>query len=68
MTAQVESRGTALLFLSLWDQNSPRGGLLGQGKETRCPLYRRLDGRQGLSGRLRKMWPSKEQKTGHALQ
>jgi hypothetical protein len=26
-------------------------------KETRYPLYRRVDGHQGRSGRARKIWP-----------
>ena len=34
-----------------------RSGRFTPGKETRCPLYSRLNGPQGRSGRLRKMSP-----------
>jgi len=35
----------------------PRPGRFAPGKETRCPLYRRLIGPQGRSGRVRKTSP-----------
>jgi hypothetical protein len=34
-----------------------RPGRFTPGKDTRCPLYRRLGGPQGRSGRLRKISP-----------
>ena len=38
--------------------STPRPGRLTPRKETRYPLYRRLDGPQGWSGRVRKTSPS----------
>jgi hypothetical protein len=35
--------------------STPRPGHLTTGKETRYPLYRRLGGRQGQSGRMQKI-------------
>jgi hypothetical protein len=35
----------------------PHPGHFNPGKETRCPLYRRLDGPQGQSGWVRKISP-----------
>ena len=35
--------------------STPRPGRFTPGKETRCPLYRRLSGPQGRSGRVRKI-------------
>ena len=37
--------------------STPRPGCFTPGKETRCPLCRRLGGPQGLSGRVRKISP-----------
>jgi len=37
--------------------STPRSARFTPGKETRCPLYRRLGGPQGRSGRMRKIWP-----------
>jgi hypothetical protein len=59
--AQKGSRGIALLILDL----SARKGVGGQHRapaalppgKTRYPLYRRLSGRQGWSGRVRKISP-----------
>ena len=39
---------------------TPRPGRFTPGKETRYPLYRRLGGPQGRSGRVRKISPSPE--------
>ena len=40
--------------------SSPRSGCFTPGKETRYPLYRRLGGSQGRSGRMRKLSPPPE--------
>jgi hypothetical protein len=52
-------RSTLSLTLALdgggW--SNPRPGRFTPGKETRYPFYRRLDGPQGRSGRLRKISP-----------
>ena len=61
MKAQRVSRGIALLFLDLGTEM----GVGGQHhvpaalppRKTRYPLYRRLGGPQGRSGRVRKMSP-----------
>ena len=37
--------------------STPRSGRFTPGKETRCPLYRRLGGPQGRSGQVRKISP-----------
>jgi len=37
--------------------STPSSGHFTRGKETRCPLYRRLCGPEGLSGRVRKNSP-----------
>jgi hypothetical protein len=37
--------------------STPRAGRFTPGKETRYPLYRRLGGPQGRSGRVRKISP-----------
>ena len=61
MKAQKESRGIALLFFNLgvrwggWLSHAPTA--LPPKKETRYPLYRRLDKPQGRSGRVRKILP-----------
>jgi len=56
--AQRGSRGIALLFnlSARWGRwSAPRPGFFIPGKETRYPLYRRLGGPQGRSGRVRKI-------------
>jgi len=59
---EEEMRYSSTLFLTSalvggrW--STPRSGHLTPGKEIRYPIYRRLGGPQGLSGRVRKIWPS----------
>jgi len=57
MKAQVGSRGIALLFPALdgggWSTLLP--GRFTPWKQTRYPFYRRMDGLQGSSGRVRKI-------------
>jgi hypothetical protein len=61
MKVQWGSRDIALLSLTLaldeggW--STPRPGRFTPGKETQYPLYRRLGGPQGRSGRVRKISP-----------
>jgi hypothetical protein len=59
--AQRGSRCIALLFLQprgRWGGwSTPRPGRFTLGKETRYPLYRRLGGPQGRSGRVQKISP-----------
>jgi hypothetical protein len=62
MKAQRGSRGIALtlsLTLALDESgwSTPRPGRFSPGKNTRYPLYRRLGGPQGRSGRVRKISP-----------
>ena len=40
-----------------WWWSTPRPIYFTPRKETRCPLYRRLGGHQGRSGRVGKIWP-----------
>ena len=62
MKAQRGSGGIAVLSLTSaldgggW--STPRPGRFTPGKETRYPLYRRLGGPQGRSGRVRKISPT----------
>ena len=54
--SQRGSRGIALLFLYLgarWGGGDQRHAPVTTVKETRCPLYRKLGGPQGQSGRVR---------------
>ena len=60
MKAQKGSRSIVLLFnlgARYGGWSTPRPGRLTSGKETRCPLYRRMGGPQGRSGRVRKISP-----------
>jgi hypothetical protein len=63
--AQRGSRGIALLFyltlaLDRGGWSTPRPGRFTPGKETRYPLYRRLGGPQGRSGRMLKISPQRD--------
>jgi hypothetical protein len=56
MKVQRGSRGIALLSALDWGGWSiPRPGRFTPGKETRCPLYRRLGGLQSRSRQVRKI-------------
>jgi hypothetical protein len=62
MKAQRGSRGITLtlsltLALDEGGWSTTRPGRFTPGKETRCSLYRRLNGPQGRSGQLRKISP-----------
>ena len=49
---------TLSLTSELWGGwSTPRPGRFTTGKEFRYPLYRRLGGPQGRSGRVQKIWP-----------
>ena len=59
MKAQRGNGGIALSLTSALDKGgwlTPSPGRFTPGKETRYPLYRRLGGLQGRSGRVRKFW------------